>query len=460
MTRIQHGLTKVDGWRRCTMMTRRRPTIIPTLLLATFYLVVVAGSASFAQRPQIAADGDQEFARFVRTRWVLLDEENGLSGAIGTFDAATGRLNPTTAIRMELYNENAQLVSRVTTGAGGRFRVADLEGGLYQCIAQGSSGFLAFSLFAIERGEQTGRGNQPASTLLVQAPRQTEDRLDIFSAAVPPTFTQLNSILQLYYGRTPPAYLGQPGASAIANGDGGDLRDEFLPQDEQQESTATASAIRAYDVPLQDGNRIVGRLYTIDRDNGSPRSVREVYVHIIRDDQLVGPPIPVNEDGVFEAELFDGPGAYSIVAAGSGGFGACSFYARRVDEDNAAPAVSVTLASLRLAQQPPLEGAIRPLANAAQNAAPPYQLTMSLISDPRVLQQAIPAAAMVAIPDAGVALPDGGFGDTALAGGGGSSGGWAALLLGGGLAAGITAAAVNGDEQPISPSSPFASHVR
>ncbi len=201
---------------------------------------------------------------------------------------------------------------------------------------------------------------------------------------------------------------------------------------------------------LQAGNRMVGRLYTMRPEDGSPQTVSEVYVHIIREDRLVGPPIPVNREGVFEVELVDGPGPYSIVAAGSGGFGACSFYARRGEEPAAAPSMSVSMVSQQLAQ-----AAGNPLAGGAPPASP-YQITLSLVSDPAVVLQAFPAAD--APPDAGSSAAGGGFGGDAGPSGGGAApaaeGRVAGGLLAGGLAAGITALAVGDQGQPLV--SPFA----
>ncbi len=431
-----------------------RNATVPVTVLTMFGLIALCPLVTSAQR-QVPVEPEQAFADFVRTQWVLLDDTNGVNGAIGTFDAATGRLTPTMAITLDLYDANARRVRRVTTGADGRFRIDNLAGGLYQCIAQGESGIVAFSLFAIQRGTSTGRNESLAETILVQAPRQTKDQLDLFSAAVPPTYAQLNAILQLYYGRTMPVYFGRS-AAVVRNSErvAEDLRADAPNRALPGGASANASAIRAYDVLLNEGDLLVGRLYTMNPDDGSPRNVSDVYVHIIRDDRLVGPPIPVNREGVFEVQLLDGPGAYSIVAAGSGGFGACSFYARRGNEANAAPPATVSLASLRLAQGP------RPNApaGAAAQGAGPYSMTMSVVSDPRVISLAFPSAAADGRSDAGAPLPGGGFGGQSGPGGGvGATAGGNGLgraLLGGGLAAGITALAVGNNGQPLV--SPFA----
>jgi hypothetical protein len=389
---------------------------------------------------------DAEFGKFVRSRWILLDENNGIDGAIGTLDATTGKLNPTDALRIELYDKDAVLREPVTTtDPDGRFRIENLESGMYHLIAKGRKGFLAFNLTVISRGQDVG-GRSPDPIVLVQAPRHTQDTLDVVSAAVPPTFKQLNSILQLHYGLRMPSYPSDESPVAIENGED---KTSLLPE----------AAARLPAVPLLSGNRIRGRMYAMDAENGSPSKVRDVYVHIIRNDRPIGPPIPVNDEGQFEAVLVDGPGAYSIVAAGRDGFGASSFYAQPVVDAEAARPTSVFFVSTQLAQNQPGIGQIPPPVNPAQNvlAGGEYGFTMSLINDPRVLRQAFPAAAGNANqqpPFAAGGAAAGGGGS-----GGGSGGNLGALLLGGtGLAAGIAALAQDNDPviQPVPPlASPF-----
>ncbi len=378
---------------------------------------------------------DPEFGRFVRSRWVILDEDKGLNGAIGTLETQTGKLNPTNALRVELYDQDAVLRKRVTTGPDGTFRITDLESGTYQLVAQGSRGFLAFTLSVIDRGQKVGGlGDDPI--VLVQAPRFTRDTLDVISAAVPPTFTQLNSILQLNYGLTTPAYSvrgAEPDAlpERAANGLDGPPKNS---NNNNQGGVAPlpVTPLRTYQVPLLDGNRIRGRLYATDGETGSPVKVNNVYVHIIRNDQPVGPPIPVNDQGEFEAELFDGPGAYSIVAAGRDGFGASGFYALPAVEEEASRPTAVFFVDTRLAQNQPGIGPIPRPANPAQNAANDYGFTMGLVNLP-VLQQALPAAAGLAPPPL---PPPAGIANQGVAGGG-SGGGLGALLLGSSGLAGL-----------------------
>ncbi len=196
------------------MLFRYRSATVRSVMLAICGLMAAPSATVFAQPPQVTVEPEQAFAKFVRTQWVLLDEKNGINGAIGTFDLITGRLNPMASMRLRIYDARAALVKRITTGPAGRFRIDDLPAGLYQCIADGDRGVLAFSLFAIQRGDSTSRGAPAVTTRLVQAPLQTADRLEIFSAAVPPTFTQLNAVLRLYYGRTTPDYFGGSSVSA------------------------------------------------------------------------------------------------------------------------------------------------------------------------------------------------------------------------------------------------------
>ena len=450
-----------------------RAAIILSIVLLPAELLVAQEPGPGAQTPTRVTPGpdsrsdpepvDPEFGRFVRSRWVILDENNGLDGAIGTLDTRTGKLNPTNALKIELYDTDAVLRKSVASGPDGRFRITNLAAGSYQLIAQGSQGFLAFNLTVISRGQEVG-GLDAEPLVLVQAPRFTQDTLDVISAAVPPTFTQLNSILQLYYGLTTPGYSSAESVPAAVDNRDADGAGGLgaLEKDRDETSRVPASAIRTYAVPLLRGNRIRGRMYAMDAESGSPAKVKNVYVHIIRDDQPIGPPIPVNSEGEFEAELFDGPGAYSIVAAGRDGFGASGFYARPVPEAEALRPTSVFFVSTQLAQNQPGIGQIPPPVNPAQNAVGDnvednYEFTMALINDPRVLRKALPAAAgMMNLPPPIAAM--GAPPAAATRGAAGDGGNLGALLLGGGgLAAGIVALAQDDDPviQQVQLASPF-----
>jgi hypothetical protein len=176
----------------------------------------------------------------------------------------------------------------------------------------------------------------------------------------------------------------------------------------------------------------------------------------------VGPPISVNDNGEFVAELVDGPGAYSIVAAGEGGFGAGGFYARPLAElDAMRPHDREFFVSTELAQV---------VAGGAENSSA-NTLSFPLVSND-VLRSQLPAigigagAAQVAsdnrdemdseAQDFPLATPGrnvaGGFAHDGMAAGSGRGRGLGALLLGSGVVAAI---AISSDGDQRRAASPF-----
>ena len=375
---------------------------------------------------------------------VILDATNGIDGAIGILRRDRRHLRPSTALRVELYDSESRRIRSVTTDRRGRFRFDDLSGGMYQLVAKGENGFLAISLMVIEGGltPADDLGQRGDRLFLVQVPTDTKEEIDILRAAVPPTFRQLNSILRLHYGLSVPTYM-LPGRFAP----------EVNSEPEQAETTIDTNSPSArkaadrYEVRLLEGDRIRGRLYTLDPNTGAPRTVSNVYVHIIRDDQPVGPPILVNRQGEFVAELPAGPGAYSIVAAGQDGFGAAGFYALPREEIEALHerGEPTFLVSTELAQ-------VQALPQLGQGN---QELNLALVS-PAVIRSAMPAvggaAGGVAPPIALPAPPV----TTVASGGRGRGGGLGALLVGSGIV-GAVALTVNDDDdrRQASPFSPF-----
>ncbi len=284
-------------------------------------------------RRRLLLPGAQQFWRTVRARSVILDQRNGFDGAVGTLFQGTDRLVPTSRLSVELFDADSRRIRNFETDRNGRFRVDDIESGIYQFVARGETGFLAFSLLVVQRGVgRQGQRDQPDKLgqrdddglLFVQVPTGTRESIDVVAAAVPPTFEEVNSIMTLHYGVTMPPYmLTAPTLDPNVATERANSPSNLL----NRNAPISADAIRNYEVPLMAGNRITGRLFSYNPDTGMPIGAKDMYIHIIRDDKAVGPPIPIDARGEFVAELPDGPGAYSIVAAGKGGFGAAGFYA-------------------------------------------------------------------------------------------------------------------------------------
>lgn len=450
-----------------SLILRTAVVIVFAVLLATAFTQEIApgeapGEAAASEpdesvSPNEQSDAPEEqldediFGTFVRSRSVILDKSNGIDGAIGTLDRETREMNPTAALSVDLYDAGLERIKSVTTDGQGRFRFDDLSGGMYQLVAKGENGFLAFSLMVMERGlgpeDDLGQRDEPL--FLVQAPMNTQETINFVSAAVPPTFRQVNSILKLHYGLTVPTYMmpGRPVPDFVNTDSEPQPANVF-----DHNSPLAREAVRTYEVPLLEDNRIKGRLYTLDPNSGAPLTVARVYVHIIRDDKPIGPPIPVNKKGEFEAELPNGAGAYSIVAAGKDGFGAAGFYARPQGEmESAHEREGTFLVTTELAQVAPFPAPVAPFGR----ANPRQMLTLALVS-PNVIQNQMPAAAGRAIGnDLGVAvLPP--PADIPVGGGGSSGGGGlGALLVGSGVVAAIAISTDDDDRRQTSPFSRF-----
>ena len=450
---------------------------------------------------------DGFFGSSIRSRSVVLDAQNGFDGAIGTLIRGRSNLVPTSGLSIELFDSKSRRIREIATDVNGRFRVEGISSGVYQFVARGESGFLAFSLLVSDQPPQAEGDvgqNDRQELFLVQLPMGTRDTIEIVSAAVPPTFEEVNSIVKLHYGISMPMYMLR--SSLPSEEDAPMAEDDVAaplsPLDAN--SPMAKGALRSYEVALEKGNRLKGQLVKYDPETGTPIGASQVYVHIIRNDKAVGLPIRVNRRGEFEVELPDGPGAYSIVAAGEGGFGAAGFYAYSPDEVEAsAPRrermflVSTELAAEEKEKQvdlefhdpliddidqrqrgglpaqdllPGLGGPARPDGNAGQG------LLFSICSNDVIAPKqggdgggdglAVGAGigggsgfappsptsfsppGFPAMPVSPYTAPTGG-----IAGGGGRRG-LAPLLIGGGVAAAIAISVDDDDRRPVSPFSP------
>ena len=405
------------------------------------------------------APGDWKLGESIRSQWVALDEDNTLRGRIVTLDNVTGALQSAADLRVRLYQSSDGEVSWKDgkfTGDNGEFQVEDLAGGVYQLIAFGENGFLAFSLILFERG-----GNPAVNAFrddalrLVQAPADIKTRFDVVAAAIPPSFTSLNLVLAERFPEMVRSDLAPADhLASIQESDSpdGPVEKWGVPELGQNQPAADesipATTLRSHAVPLSNDNRIRGRLFAMDPKDGHPILVENVYIYILRDDRIVFGPESVIR-GEFSAYLRDGEGAYSIVAIGENGFGATSFYAKAVaDEEEALRMMGeeTSFVSLRLAEVDDDPELLPPRPNANRAAA--YPFAMALINDPKVLQDALPQimapagiAAQPLPPPAAGPAPAGAPGGGTAGGGGGL--GW--LLGGAGLATGITALATDRD---------------
>jgi hypothetical protein len=418
--------------------------------------------------------GDWNLGGSVRSQWVLLDEDKTLRGRIGTIDNV-GKFASIPDLEVRLYQsteeEDGVTWKGESTGNNGEFQIKDLSGGVYQLIATGRDGFLAFSLIVFERrGNPAAQARKDEFFRLVQVPLGTRTRFDVVAAAVPPTFISLNLILGERFPEMTKTDLApqdhaesvQASAKDRAPGNdlpGGPLEKRGLRELEQNQpgmdQSIPATTIQSHVVPLLAGNELRGRLFAIDAEDGHPILVEDVFIFILRTDEIVYGPERVVR-GEFSAYLDDGEGAYSIVAIGKNGFGASSFYARPVgDEEEAFQMMheKTSFVSTRLAAvgDDPGPELVPPLQRNA-NRAFAHPFAMALINDPKVLQDALPRLAQAGMaaqpfPPPGP-MPGGG------AGGGAAGGVGLGPLLGLGGLAGLAGLAKD-RERTVVIASPF-----
>ncbi len=419
-------------------------------------------------------------AEFVRSHWVRMTAAGELVGRIQTIDPDSGRAVGSESLTIELYQKGKR-VGDAQTGSDGSFTIGGLQPGVYALIARGDTGFLAYGLQLLPSLDQAGLDSV---IRLVQAPI-AKPVLEIQSAAIPPTFRQLKTILEENYSKMRSFYVPEEAyrpflASAAKQKESGWDQQEgpdalrgtkqLATSDTDPGKTVGATSVYLHPVVLSDDGTMYGRLYGIDAVTGRPRNVKKTTVYIIRNDKLITS-TEVDEKGYFRASI-PRPSVYALVAAGEDGFGALSFRAIQQPKGVAVSRVPSYDDLTRLVggqlpdafDEPPIEPMPRPapaaqVRDAAGGREMAGSFAMALIDDPDTIaaamqpwtgQQAIAAGGMF---DAGFAGPagtpmsapsefagsGGGYGGGSGFGGGGAIGGG---LLGGALVAGITATAI------------------
>ena len=435
-------------------------------------------------------------AEFIRAHWVRLTPNRQLVGQIQTV-ADNDRLTRPVDMTVEIYRDG-QSKGKANV-VDGRFTLVGtdpggLTPGVYSMIARGDDGFLAYGLQLLpplEADNPLGMRAVDKATQLVQA-IEARGMLEIRSTAVPPTFKQLKRILEQNYPKMRQKFVPETAfqpflEEAIANEEPGfdeetgphSMRGtEELSSDETPgDDTVGATTITMQPVFLDENNRMLGRLYGIDAKTGRPQKVNKTTVFVLKNDRQITT-AEVDERGFFSLSLRR-PDIYSLVAAGEDGFGAVSFRAVGIDEqDREARRYRRQWDDyIQLAQLDPFDqdngvpgfGA-PPAGNPAGGNAMAAPFAMALISDPCVIRQATshwaaPQLAMGGMMDAGLAAPappapggfpggQGGFGPSggfSGGGGGGFFGGGAGLIAGGLGLAGLAGLASDNDDPLVSP---------
>lgn len=424
--------------------------------------------------------------KFIRSHWVRLTPTGDLKGKINLL-RPDGGSDGVASLTVSIYRKGEKL-NEVQTNEAGDFVVPGLSTGVYSLIARGASGFAAYGLHALSSTEDAQVGfDYNANVRLVQAV-EVKETLEISTAAVPPTFNQLKSILSRDFSRIRSNFVPAeeytnllqqaeqqqaPGASEVQGAEklrGTKELEKNIPDKTKSEA---ATSLSVHDVPLEtyeNGLVLRGRLYGIDPDSGRSVEIKanSTTVTLIQNDRRVAK-TPVRDEGEFDFYGLQ-PGIYSLVAIGDGGFGAVAF--RAVEPEQALarggkPEVHLVQANPRM----------RGLGNNIQA----FPFAMALIDDPRAIQDAVqplqpmfnefagegmmldgiiqggalaPPALAPPAATMGAPIQNAGFSPTSSVGGGGGGIGGIGGIGGvvGGIA-GITALGVR-DRRPVSPASP------
>lgn len=382
--------------------------------------------------------------KFIRSHWVRLSRDGELKGDINLLRPQGGSRG-IGSLTVSIYQRGAKVGEAQTDGRG-QFIIPNVKSGVYALVARGPSGFAAYGLHAlsaVDKGQS--RFDLNSNVHFTQAVT-VKETLNISTAAVPPTFVQLRSILRQNNGSLRPSYIppnawdelirvataaGEPGSDEPEGPEKYRGTAELERNAVDQTPNGANAAIGNHDVRLETyegGLMLRGRLFGIDTDSGRSVEVEEksVAVTLIRNDQRVAKTV-VEAEGEFD---FYGltPGIYSLVAIGDGGFGAVAFRAVAPDEQ-----VSNRDSHIHFVQNR--------LGNIIGGGNGGGGVSVALLTDPLAMQDCL---AFAAVGLAGGGGAGGGAGDGAGDGfgaggglgddfgGGGGFGGGDGFVLGGG----------------------------
>ena len=395
-------------------------------------------------QPRVVARGSDWVGRtkFIRSHWVRLTPTGSLVGKVSLLNA-NGGSRGAKSLEVRL-SQKGMLVAKTYTDEFGKFRLENVQPGVYSLIARGSSGFVAFGLHALRSNGNISQSKQSDVIRLVQAV-EVGETLEISSAAVPPTFIQLLGILRKDFQSIRPRFVPESEIASLLR-EAAKLKTEGWDQPEGPEEfrglkeleskgtrpdrTRASTAMKSHDVVLERARRgwvIRGRLFGIDPASGRSLEIEagSTEVTLIQNDKRVASDT-VKAEGEFDFFGID-EGIYSIVAIGEGGFGAMSFRAVRPAKEEDGDARRNPDSPIRLVQLDPrdrdaidgdgLGGGNAGIVGNAQGGGG-SGLAIAMISDAAAIRAAFGGGGGAGGPGAGFAGGGDGFG----AGGGGGFG--------------------------------------
>ena len=171
-------------------------------------------------QPRVKARGSDWVGRtrFIRSHWVRLKPNGDLVGKISLL-TANGGSQGARSLNVRLYR-NEDLVAQTMTDDFGKFRLQNVTSGVYSLIANGDSGFVAFGLHALRSREgasqlQGSPGSKQSEVIRLAQAVEVGETLEISSAAVPPTFLQLQGILKKDFRRIRTRYVPESAYTSL-----------------------------------------------------------------------------------------------------------------------------------------------------------------------------------------------------------------------------------------------------
>lgn len=350
--------------------------------------------------------------KFIRSHWVRLGPSGELKGKLKLLKA-DGSAEGLNSLKVAIYRRGEK-IKEVQTNPDGSFLVEQMTSGVYALIARGPGGFAAYGLHVLEADEDGNLSFRTKNSHIHFAQDVAiRETLEISTAAVPPTFNQLKTILRRDFPQiqshfvpreayqellrdpnvaiAPKPELADEERKADPCAVNGEYRRlaELIPNGTKDSKTEAATSLEVHDVKLEADGLLRGRLYGIDPDWGGSVEIEagSTTVTLIQNDTRIDS-TPVKAEGEFDFYGLE-PGVYSLIAIGKGGFGAISFRAvNREGGDTARNWDSKT----RLVQDLLFDDEPTPAGQGFGNqgfAGTAFPFAMALINEPLAIKRAV-----------------------------------------------------------------------
>ena len=309
--------TKTKSNNRGIALKKYMLIILPAVVLNSALMLdhVIAKNTEHAFSARmteiINAQDDEPLRKTIRSHWVKPNDDGSIDGRISAIDL--DETVPIENLKVSLVKSGNKEYEGVTD-AEGRFRMENVDAGVYTLIAAGKNGFMAYGVQILPKVDP---GNSIFDGLDTRLERKEavrayyvshyglpknamiQDGFQIDAAAVPPEFSTLEEITKSYV----------PDSGTMI---GVDIK-----------GIGKATEVSGgYKHTLTADGSFKGRIQPIATDGGRQSTLTGMNIFLIQDDVRKGR-VPVEDNGDFEIKDVK-PGIYAIVAAGKDGFAALS----------------------------------------------------------------------------------------------------------------------------------------